>query len=54
MTKIEFIHLYGGNFRRHFVWLSFARRPRKKCDEMAFDYFDRSNPITGKGTTTVS
>ena len=31
MREIEFIHLLRSNFQRHFVYLSFARRPRKEC-----------------------
>ena len=57
MTEIEFTSS-GDNFWRHFVCLSFGRRPRRKmyarvtrggAKNSTFGYFNGTNPATGKG-----
>ena len=58
--KLNLFISYEGDFCRHFVRFSFARRPRKKCTrashemaqfvlKIAFGYFAGTNPINGEG-----
>ena len=58
--KLNLFISYEGDFWRHFVRFSFARRPLKKCArashemaqfvlKIAFGYFAGTNPINGEG-----